>query len=140
MKLLVHIYMLFIILSCSSSKGFIQDGNIDSKYRIEKIKAKNSWYIIYAEKQDSLYKIVIGKSNVGNRDCDKIVVGKYYDLNLKSIRDNAPEINGVKLNPLNYLDIECYSYDDKTEICIEPQKGIYDLYYTDDLEGLCYLK
>ncbi|WP_155847217.1 hypothetical protein [Algoriphagus marincola] len=140
MKLLVYTYLLFMIFSCSSSKGFTQDGNIDSKYRIKKIKTKNSWYIIYAEKQDSLYKIVVGKPNTINDDCKKIVVGKYYDLELKSRRDNTPEINGVKLKPVNYLDVECYSYDEDTEICIEPKKGINDLYYTDDLKGLCYLK
>ena len=150
MKLLVYTYLLFMIFSCSSSKGFTQDGNIDSKYRIKKIKTKNSWYIIYAEKQDSLYKIIVGKSDVINDDCKKIAVGKYYDLELKSRRENVPVINGVKLKSVNYLDvkspaydkegIECYSYDEKTEICIEPKKGIYDLYYTDDLKGLCYLK
>lgn len=106
---------------------------------MKKIKSKNAWYIIYAEKQDTLYKVVVKKEIVSG-ECKKIAVGKYYDLELKSRRENAPEINGVKLQPMNYLDVECFSYDEETEICIEPKKRIYDLYYTNDLKGLCYLK
>jgi len=109
-------------------------------YLIKEIRSKNSWYIIYAQKQDSLYKIVVGKENKIDTSCKKITVGKYYNLDLKSRRANAPEIGGVKLQPVNYLDVDCYAYDEKTEICIEPKKGIYDLYYTKDLDGLCYLK
>lgn len=126
-----------MLFSCSSSKGLSQGKDDGSKYLIEKIKTKNSWYIIYAQKQDSLYKIVVGKEYLPGGDCNKIVVGKSYDLELKSRRENVPVINGVRLKPVNYLDvkssaydkegIECYSYDEKTEICIEPKKGIYDL-------------
>lgn len=141
MKVIVFIYSFFMLLSCTGSKSLAEDRNDDSKYLIKKIRAKNSWHIIYAEKQDSLYKIVVGKADVIRGDCDeKIAVGKYYDLELKSRRDNVPVINGIKLKPMNYLDVECYAYDEETEICIEPKKGILDLYYTDDLKGLCYLK
>jgi len=135
MKILLCICSVLTLLSCSTPKGIAQGQKEEPGYLIKKIKSKNSWHIIYAQKQDSLY---------------KIVVGKYYDLELKSRRENVPVINGVKLKPVNYLDVkspaydkegvECYSYDEKTEICIEPKKGIYDLYYTDDLKGLCYLK
>lgn len=139
MKVYLYIYLLILLLSCSSSKGITQEIKINSGYLIKKIKSRKAWYIIYAEKQDTLYKVVAKKEIVSD-ECKKIAVGKYYDLDLKSRRENAPEINGVKLKPMNYLDIECFSYDEETEICIEPKKGIYDLYYTDDLKGLCYLK
>lgn len=147
MREIIYIFFALIVFSCSSSKKTIQ--NDISKYRIKKITSKNSWYVIYAEKQDSLYKIVTGKEK-GDNDCQKIAVGKYYDLELKSRRENIPVIGGIKLKPVNYLDVksssydkegvECYSYDKKTEICTEPQKGIYDVYYTEDLKGLCFLK
>jgi len=140
MKIFLYVYSILVLVSCSSPKGITQGRGEGSMYLIKKIKSKNSWYIIYAKKQDSLYKIVVRKEGLSGDDCKKIVVGKYYDLELKSRRDNAPEINGVKLKPVNYLDVECFSYDEETEICIEPKKGIYDLYYTDDLKGLCYLK
>jgi len=140
MKVLLYTSVLVMFFSCSTSKEVINYSKGENSYLIKKIKTKNSWHIIYAQKQDSLYKIVVGKESIPSADCKKIVVGKYYDLELKSRRENAPEINGVKLQPMNYLDVECYSYDEKTEICIEPKKGIYDLHYTDDLKGLCYLK
>ena len=134
MKILLCICSVLTLLSCSTPKGIAQGQKEEPGYLIKKIKSKNSWHIIYAQKQDSLYKIVVGKD---------------YDLELKSRRENVPVINGVKLKPVNYLDVkspaydkegvECYSYDEKTEICIEPKKGIYDLYYMDDLKGLCYL-
>src|SRR6218665_62905 len=138
MKSIAYIYFVFILFSCSSSNFLTQDKSA-SGYLIKKIRTKNSWYIIYAEKQDSLYKIVTGREK-GNENCQKIVVGKYYNLELYSRRENAAVINGIKLKPVNQLDIECFEYDDKTQICIEPKNGIYDLYYTRDLKGLCYLK
>ena len=150
MKLFIGICLFVTLFSCSTPKMIPQASEIESGYLIKKITSKNSWYIIYAQKQDSLYKIVVGKEAEYRADCEKIAVGRYYNLNLKSRKENVPVINGVKLKPVNYLDvkshaydkegIECYSYDDETEICIEPKKGIYDLYYTDDLKGLCYLK
>jgi len=139
MKVVVYIYSVFILMSCLSSNTSAQSDN-NSDYLIKKIKSKNSWLIIYAERQDTLYKIVVGKEDVANTKCRKIAVGKNYNLDLYSRRENAPEIGGVKLKPANYLDVQCYSYDEKTEICIEPKKGIYDLYYTKDLKGLCYIK
>ncbi|MEM6524671.1 MAG: hypothetical protein AAF693_12790 [Bacteroidota bacterium] len=150
MRILLNVYLVLMIFSCSSSKGLTQDEDLESKYFIKKIKTKNSWHIIYASKQDNLYKIVVGKEAVANRECEKIAVNKYYALALKSRRENVPVINGVKLKPINHLDvesnaydkkgIECYSYDEDTEICIEPKNEIYDLYYTGDLKGLCYSK
>lgn len=130
----MHLILLF---SCTNS---ISQNN-STGYLVKNIESKNSWYIIYAEKNDSIYKIVVGKNedNV-DKDLKKIVIGQYYDFKLQSRRDSAPEIGGVKLNPINRLDVECYSYDKKTEICIEPKKGIYDLYYTKDLKGLYYKK
>lgn len=140
MKAIVYTFLFILIslliLSCASSRELNQDY---SEYRIEKIISKNSWYIVYATKQDTLYKIVTA-ANETNEDCSKIAVGKRYELDLKSRRENAPEVNGTKLQPVNYLDIQCFSYDTETEICIEPKKGIYDLHFTDDLNGLCYQK
>jgi hypothetical protein len=140
MKILIYVFPLLLFSYCVNSKNLNQEQKDESKSLIKEIKTKNSWHIIYAEKQDSLYKIIVGKEDIINKNCQKITVGKRYALELQSRRDNAPEIGGVKLNPVNYLDIECYAYDKETEICIEPKKGIYELYYTNNLKGLCYLK
>lgn len=147
MRKIIYILLTLIFFSCFSSKNMTQ--NDISKYQIKKITIKNSWYIIYAKKKDSLYKIVTQKKEDDNdNSCEEIIVGKYYNLELKSRRENIPTIGGVKLKPVNYLDVEsfsynrdgveCYSYDKKTEICTDPTKGIYDVYYTNDLKGLCF--
>jgi len=110
----------------------------DTRYLIKKIDKKNSWYIIYAERKDTLYKIVSYADNGINENCKKIVVGRRYDFDLKSKKENAPMIGDVKLDPVGYTG--CYQFDDKTTICLEPKRGIYDLFYTNNLKGICYLK
>lgn len=133
--------IMFLDVSCSLSKNNIrQDEEGTSNYLIKKIKKVNSWYIIYAQRQDQLYKIVVREAARPSPECKKIVIGKCYNLRLKSRQENAPVVNGVKLYPMNYLDVQCYCYDEETVICIEPKKGIYDLYYTDDLRGLFYIR
>lgn len=133
--------------SCSSSKKSHQEDS--SGFLIQKITFINSWNVIYAQKQDSLCMIVTRKIEPPY-DCEQIVVGKRYDLDVKSRRRNIPIIGGVALKPVNHLDVEssvydkngveCYSYDDETEICTNPDENIHDLYFTDDLIGLCYEK
>jgi hypothetical protein len=61
--------------------------------------------------------------------CEKTISkGKYYKLQL--IEKDTPLL-------MNYIDIQCYSFNDSTIICIEPKKGVFDLYYCSNLEGLC---
>ncbi len=139
MKIIGYLYIVMILFSCSSTKKLVKDNTDRNNYLIKEIKVKNSWYIIYAEKKDTLYKIVVGKEEKANKNCDRIIVGSYYDLKLQSRSENVPEIGGVKLKPINNLDVQCYAYDIETEICIEPEKGILELYYTKDLNGLCYI-
>lgn len=140
MKNFIKIYIAFLFISCVSAQDAVKKDDRKKMYRISRVETKNNWFIIYAEKQDSIFKIISGKEPYLNGDCKKIKVGKSYSFELKPRRGNAPEIGGVKLNPVNYLDIECFSYDAYTEICIEPKKGIYDLYYTYNLKGLCYIE
>jgi hypothetical protein len=139
MKLYIKIWLMLCLFSCSVHQPETGDKNDNKSYLIKKIVSKNDWLVVYAEKQDSLFKIVVGNESSQPNNCKKIKVGETYFLNLKSRRKNAPEIGGVKLNPINYLDIECFAYDENTEICIEPEKGIYDLYYTFNLKGYCYV-
>lgn len=130
-------YILLTLFSCNSSKNVNQDKKETSSYLVKEISSINNWNIIYVTKQDSIYKIVTKKEN--NKNCEKIIVGKSYTFKLNSRKKNVPEINGVKISPVNSLDIQCYSYDEKTDICIEPEKGVYDLYHTDNIKGLCYM-
>ena len=105
-------------------------GNVS--YLITAIDSINNWYTIYAAKKDSVYKIVVPKERE-NRACKKtITVGASYKLLLMSRRG--------PFDPINYLDVSCYGYDDKTTICIDVKQGIYDLYHTYSIRGLCYVE
>ena len=106
---------------------------------VYKIDKENDYYLIYAKKKDSLYKIV-SKNESPISDCNKIKINNYYDFKLHSRRENSPTIGGIKLNPVNYLDIQCYTYDKDTKICIDIKNGIFDLYYADNIKGLCFIK
>ena len=138
MKYLTYLLVSAILFSCSSTKKAKTVSDSNTKYHIKKIGKKNSWYIIYAERKGALFKIVSHEESIVDESCKKIVVGGKYDLELKSKKDNAPIIGRIKLAPVGYTG--CYEFDKETTICLEPKRGIYDLFYTSDLKGICYLK
>lgn len=127
--------LIIVIMMIEGSTG----NENDSMYLIKDIRMENSWYMIYAERNGELYKI-ISNEKLETDNCEKIIVGNSYKLILESRRDNAPEINGIKITPLNYADVKCFHYDEESVICIEPENDIYDLHYTKNLEGTCYVK
>ena len=141
MKVLGSIILIFTLwCSCTSSKHLSTEVQGDSLYRIKAIASINNWYTIYATKKDSTYKIVVKKEDQQNLRCKKMIrVGQFYSLVLHSRKDEIPEINGVKIKPVNSIDVQCYAYDEHTNICIEPKKGVYDLYHTPNIKGLCYI-
>jgi len=130
-----------LLTNCNSSKSITEAKNYENgSFLITEIEQVNNWNVIYAENQKTKYKIVTGKNNDSDKSCIKIEVGKSYNLKLNSRKENVPEINGIKIKPVNDIDIDCYTYDEETNICIEPDNGIYDLYHTDNIKGLCYIK
>ena len=79
-----------LLFSCTSTKNTLSVKNdSDTNYRIDKINKNNSWYIIYAERNDSLFKIVSYAENNIGQNCRKIVVGGKYDFELRSKKENA---------------------------------------------------
>lgn len=141
MKILGSAMLIFVLLySCAKSKNLSNIPQTDLLYSIKSIDSINNWYTIYAIKNDSSYKIVVKKESQ-NLECKRaIVIGQSYNLALHSRKNEVPEINGVKIKPVNSLDIQCYIYDEITNICIEPKKGIYDLCHTPNMKGLCYVE
>jgi hypothetical protein len=126
--------------SCFASRALTKVPKNDSLYLIKSIDSVNNWYTIYAIKMDSTYKIVVKKEKLDLKCKRVIMVGESYRLELHSRKNEVPVINGIKISPINSLDIECYTYDENTVICIDPKKGIYDLYHTPNIKGLCYIK
>lgn len=138
MKTLIYLLVSVILFSSSTTKKVMTVSDNNTNYLIKKIYKKNSWYIIYAERKDTLFKIVSYAENKVDEYCKKIIVGGKYNFELKSKNENAPRIGGIKLEPVGYTG--CYEFDKETTICLEPKRGIYDLFYTNDLKGICYLK
>ena len=132
MKFVIIPILIVVLFSCSSNKQVAEDFSPNEFY-IDKIKTKNDWYFIHASRNDSVFMIVSKKALIVMPNHQKVEVGKYYDLNLNSV---IPVINGVKMIPMNYLDIEGISLDERTTVNINPDKGIYDIYESDNLEGL----
>lgn len=130
--LLLSITVLF--LSCKSLKNE-HASKEDDLYKVFKLDSINDWYLIYALRKDTVYKIVSHKEN--NQDCELIRVGSKYKLSLKSMTEVAPVINGVKMVPMNYLDIS-HMFDENTAIRVD--NGSYDLYFTDNIKGLCFVR
>jgi len=105
----------------------------DSCYKVYKIKPIGNCYQIYAKRDGEYFKIISKKDTVAVGE--KIRIGKCYLFNLKSRAELAPVIDGVKILPMNYLDIT-YMYWG-TPIKIDGDK-ITDLYFADNIAGLYF--
>ena len=102
-------------------------------YRIYKIDSVNTYYVIYAKKMDSIFKIISPK--VRNTGCSKITVGKIYKLNLYSLLF----VKGKPVIPANLLyQLSGWSVDDSTTINFEGD-SIRNLYQAKNLKGLCLI-
>lgn len=132
-----YLYIISVILfsSCAVKKDPITEKKTDS-YLVEKIRKKGEWYMIYASKEDTLYKIISKKSKDINGLCTKIKRGKEYDFILQSEKNFAPTIDGIKINPVNFSG--CYYYSGNTLICLEPENGIWELYTAENIKGLIF--
>lgn len=134
-------FILFIVLSFCDCKSSKTNRNPDSYYLVTRIKRLNNWHIIYASKQDTLYKITSEKVDRNNQHGERIRVGHRYPFKLQSRTERIPYIidNGKRIQ-LTAVGVECFGYDQETVICIEPEKGIYDLHFADNLKGLYFVK
>lgn len=130
----ISIITIVIILSSYGNNNTVCT---QERYTICKIDSIKNWYIIYANKNDSVFKIVSMKNVENNCDCT-ISIGKQYDLSLQKCIGNVLSSHGIKLMPMNYLDIQGLQYNSDTDICIEIEKGVLGLYTCRNLVGLCY--
>jgi hypothetical protein len=138
--------MLFIIIflvACASSNlvrstslGSNEMASDIANYKVYKIDSINTYYLIYAKKGDSLYKIVSKKTL--NTDCNRIKGGNDYAFKLHSSLTDI-RIGGVLVSSKQLPHVSCYTYDDSTKICLE-RDSINYLYYADNIKGLCYVK
>lgn len=84
----------------------------DSLFRIKKIDSINNYYLIYAKKGDSLYKIVSEK--VRQQNCQRIKENGVYKLLLSSIWRENILIGNVNVSPSLTPHVNCLSFNDST--------------------------
>lgn len=137
MKKLIILF-LFCYCSCDSLKVPKEQDEISKLFKIEDIKSKNSWNIIYASKNDTLYKIITKKIKTSR--CNKIMIGESYNIILNETPNNYLIINGLKINKTPSRHINCFGYDNETDICLERERGINYLYSAKNILGLCLEK
>jgi len=136
MRLLAFFILFFfgIGLSYSFTNKCIDCKEID--YTIIKIDSIKNWYLILATRNDSIFKIV--SINNQNSKCKKISVGKRYSLELQKRFENVLSKDGLKLIPMNYLDVSGIVFDPNTDVFVQKEKGIFGLYSCKNIDGLCY--
>lgn len=136
MKNIAISILILFLFSCTGIKRINQEHDFDSFY-INKIASKNDWYFVYANRHDSTFVIVSKKADVVNPVWEKLKIGNYYNFRLSSI---IPVINGVKMIPINYLDFTGIRLDERTSVNINPEKGIYDIYSSENFIGIYLVK
>lgn len=128
-------YFLIIIVVFIASCSTKVRSSATASYYVYKIDSIKSYYLIYAKKSDSIYKIVSKKESLDQ--CLEIKEKQYYNFKLKSILKNRFE-NTSFPKTMNDADITCFAFDDDIQICKE--KGIYDLHLADNVKGLCFTR
>lgn len=116
----IFVFILFISFMAKSQRCNL--------FTIKKIDSTKNTYLIYAQKEDSIIKIVSTKQNFKNNT--PIKVNEKYALKIKSLLfgiSNKRHIGGIKYNgEIIKLDIE--------------NKSIWDLFTSENLKGLYYIK
>ena len=142
----IHIYILFLVIvlaaSCKNSQSAISvaQNKVESddsvnKYKILKInEVKGKVYIIYAQKGDSIYKIVSEKEKYPSILCASIKVDNVIPLNLVQIFPQE-SILGVELSGSYYSTVKGLNVND---VMVEvDEKSNNTLYRAANLNGLC---
>jgi hypothetical protein len=100
----------------------------ENLFNIVRIDSVQNFYIIYAKKKNIYFKIISEKIETTNY-CKKINRGNYLVLNLESIVPDTSRIS-YKVGGVLYKGVEFVFEND----------SILDIYKTNNLSGLCYLK
>ena len=102
-------------------------------YKIVEIDSLRNYYLIYAQRSDSLFKIVSKKAQNNDSFCERIKTGLSYRFSLNSMS----VINGRPITPsASTYEVSGIAVDDTTYVLFDTRSH-WDLYYTNDLSGLC---
>ena len=136
------IFLSLITVYCSHSKKFqatetLGEPKAVKGYEVYKIDSVNSYYLVYAKRNDTLFKIIFRKAY--SNTCIDLSVGKIYDLQLYSIWRQPIMVGGENMSPSANPHVNCLGFDDSTRICLE-RDSINDLSMAENLQGLCLLR
>lgn len=136
------LFFMIAFIGCTSNKNVVstvhQEGLGDeSVFKVYKIDSVNSYYLIYAQKQDSLFKIVSKKDSCLNTKL--IEIGEKYAFLLKSIWNTPIQIKGANASPSSVYNVSCVNLDDSTKICLE-RDSINDVHTASNICGLCFVE
>ena len=142
LKYFFIIFSVYLLYLCSCSKQIISDSErtcYDTLYRVNKIKKINDWYLIYLQRNDSIFKVVTHEPSDKTRFEGRCKIKKHgrYDMIIKAYRDTHTW-NGLNIWPIGYTG--GFNLDSITIVSVEPENGIWDIYNTDDLQGLYYMR
>jgi hypothetical protein len=135
-KLFVSIFIIWIFSNSTDKMAKSSIRYEQVSYEVYKIDSVHSYYLIFAKRDDSLFKIVSKKdSSLAYR---KIQAGQKYNLTLNSLWNQDIWIGNTNVKPSLTPNVTCLGFDDSTSICIDREHAIYDLFVTPSLKGLCY--
>lgn len=116
-----------------NSPVLLSEGDNASRYYVKRIKAKGSYFIIYATRNDSTYKIISEVADSTIVGCEVIKERRFYNLDLRILfpldslfgKPFAPNlgIRGIRMANGDLIEIEEESHN--------------TLYLALNLRGLC---
>lgn len=136
MRVLFNVFLIVALFNGTAQKNNKilrgkNDGVKSSKavYEIVRIDSIKNVYLIYGKKNDSIFKIVSSKTKIQN--CIPIKEGDTLELVLKSsFRENfyqRKDITGVNYNGV------LIRFDKTKDV-------VWDLFTTENIKGICYIK
>ena len=117
------------------SNGIAKANILKNYFEVIKIDSIENKYLIYVQKNDSVFEIV-SKKNERINYCTEIIVGNKYELHLESYFKNLI-IDGSDLSPKNIQNVTHYVIEG-TGIKLESECR-RELFYTNNIKGLCYV-
>jgi hypothetical protein len=132
--------LLLIVISCKVKP--LVNSSLETKnkpnYNVYKIDSIDNYYLIYAKKNESIYKIISKKQRFYN--CNKILINSNYDFDLIPVKMDPRRVGDtLRVRPFIHPNsLLCYTFDSKTEICVE--RYMSDLHFANNVKGLCFIK
>lgn len=124
-------FVLLSLIFCGCSEGTYCPQNF---YTVKKIvKKENNVFFIYAEKNDSIYKIYTHYNGFREPNSVELKRGSVFNLPLKSFNQRMIDEMGMA----SWADITSTIYYD-VPVCKEEDKDIDDIYECESINGIYY--